>query len=211
MKLLMDFDDTVFNAGKFKQHLFYVAERYGVNDIELLYKQARERDTPFSLKKFLQEAMETASVDKAVVLDQVYEEVMAVCDSCINEEVLQVVRSIGKSDCSMVTQGDREYQEDKIDRSGVREYFSQVIIVTRTKKDVVEEFCQRYPTQDIIFVDDKVKFFNDIDMEKCGNLKTVVFNEHGLENLTAEIERSKHSEMREVVHTTPNPFLKGLH
>jgi hypothetical protein len=56
-----------------------------------------------------------------------------------------------------------------------------------------------------------VKFFNDIDMEKCGNLKTVVFNEHGLENLTAEIERSKHSEMREVLHATPNTFLKGLH
>jgi FMN phosphatase YigB (HAD superfamily) len=211
MKLLMDFDDTVFNARKFKQHLFYVAERYGMSDIESLYTVARAKDIPFSLKAFISEAVEHSGMDKAIGLDKIYEEVMAVCESCVNEEVLRVVESVGKHNCIMVTQGDKEFQEDKIVRSGVKDYFSQVIVVPKTKKDVIEEICQRYSSQDIIFADDKAQFFNDIDMEKCKNLKTVLFNEYGLENLTAEIEQSKQSEMREVLHATPDHFLKGLH
>jgi hypothetical protein len=207
----MDFDDTVFNAGKFKQHLFYVAESYGMHDVETLYKEAREKGTPFSLKALLSDGMEHAGVDKAISLEQIYEEVMVVCDSCANEEVLLVVQSTGKDNCIMVTQGDDEFQNDKIKRSGVNDYFSKVIVVPISKKEVVEEICQRYSSQDIIFADDKAIFFNDIDMEKCKNLKTVLFNEYGLKNLTAEIEKSKQSEMQEVLHATPDPFLKGLH
>ena len=93
----------------------------------------------------------------------------------------------------------------------MNDYFSKVIVVPISKKEVVEEICQRYSSQDIIFADDKAIFFNDIDMEKCKNLKTVLFNEHGLKNLTAEIEKSKQSEMQEVLHATPDSFLKGLH
>jgi hypothetical protein len=93
----------------------------------------------------------------------------------------------------------------------VKDYFSQVIVVPKTKKDVIEEICQRYSSQDIIFADDKAIFFNDIDMEKCKNLKTVLFNEHGLENLIAEIEVNKKEESKEISKTAPSTFLKDLH
>ena len=94
----------------------------------------------------------------------------------------------------IVTNGDEEFQRDKIRRLGVDMLVKEVSVVTGSKKEKIEEICKAFLEEEVIFVDDKNKFFVDINMEECPNLKTVIYNEYGLENLKAGIEASRQQE-----------------
>ncbi len=205
MKLILDFDDVLFNAGDFKKILFTRLEGYfenlstgkhvSVADIQTRYDLERLKDTPFALKSFLKSIFEEVH-ESSLGVSIIYEEVMAQCHNCINDEVVAIVEKVGKKNCYIVTSGEREYQNDKIVRTGLGELVAQAIIVPGGKKEQIESLCRQFQDEEVIFVDDKNKYFTDIDMEVCKNLKTVLFNEHGLENLEAEITASVNVEQK---------------
>lgn len=192
MKLLVDFDDTLFNAAKFKESLFIILKNRGVEGVEVVYDKERVSGVPFSLKKFLSLVLGDISPD----VDVIYEEIMNLCHHFVNEDLLSIVKEVSKKNCIIVTHGDKEFQEDKIRSAGLTHYFSLIVVVKGTKREVVEEFCKKYSQESVIFIDDKIKFFNDIDMALCPNLKTVVFNEDGIKNLRKEIAISVDRETR---------------
>ena len=206
MKLILDFDDTLFNNAKFKKHLFYIAQNYGITNVEELYTQSRSSETPFSLKNFLQKSLPESNIDNTSSVEQMYEEIMSICETCVNKDVIDLVKNVGKNNCFLVTHGDDEFQKDKINMVMVRGYFSEVIIVPGSKKAIIESLCERYSSQVVIFVDDKIRFFEDIDMERCKNLKTVLFDNGGIKNLSKEIEESRRGEVQELGSQT-SPFL----
>ncbi len=214
MKLILDFDDVLFNAGDFKKILFERLESYfknlknfehfSVDDIRARYDAERLKDTPFSLKSFLKNIFEEVH-ESSIGVSIIYDEVMSHCRECVNHDLVGVVDKVGKENCFIVTSGDREFQNDKIVRTELGALVSRAIIVPGGKSDQVESICLEFPGEDIIFVDDKNKYFTDIDMEVCKNLKTVLYNKnHGLSNLIAELEESKINEQKRIMPQEQN-------
>lgn len=206
MKLILDFDDVLFNARDFKRILFERLEGYfknlknfehfSVDDIRARYDAERLKDTPFSLKSFLKNIFEEVH-ESSIGVSIIYDEVMSHCRECINHDLVSVVQKIGKENCFIITSGDREFQNEKIVRTELGTIVTRAIIVPGGKSAQIESICQEFSDEDIIFVDDKNKYFTDINMEVCKNLKTVLYNEnHGLTNLTAELEESKMEEQK---------------
>lgn len=196
MKLILDFDDVLFNNTKgLKIKIFEVLARHGIVHAESVYLRKREGDAPFSLTSFLHEIIATQGVT-GVNEQELYEEICGSFPSLVNEPLLALIRDmkIGRDDCYIVTSGEKEYQHAKIEGSGIARIFNVARVVDHSKKTEVEKICRDFPEDEIIFVDDKDKFFRELDMEACPNLKTVLYNEHGLENLKAEIEESKRQE-----------------
>lgn len=196
MKLVLDFDDVLFNNAKLKEQIFISLEQRGVdrNISKDLYAKYRETGVPPVLKDFLRMVAEASNHQGLLGDGDCYEEIMSICSTLGNHELMKLALSVGSENVLIVTSGDREYQLDKIRRSLPEGLACEIIIVPGTKKEAIEELCARFKDEDVLFADDKLKFFNDIDMEKCPNLKTILFNENGLINLQAEMEASLEDE-----------------
>lgn len=194
MKVIFDFDDVIFNAQAFKEIFFRVLERGGYENIREKYETLRKEATPFSLYSFIRQVTVESSEENVNAL---YTEVMSSCNTLINHEVASIIGRLGKENCYIVTNGDEPFQMDKIERSIGLGAVRQIIVVSGSKAEIIAMLCKRHKDETVIFVDDKLAFINDIPVSDCQNLKTVLFNKHGLENLEAEINDSYHEEMKQ--------------
>ncbi|KKQ12279.1 MAG: hypothetical protein US26_C0013G0003 [Candidatus Nomurabacteria bacterium GW2011_GWE1_36_71] len=190
IKIIFDFDDVLFdNTKQLKTRMYSCLEKNGISkDVaEKYYKEVREAE--FYLKDFISKLLIRHNISK-VSQGDIYEEIMCKCKDFVNKDLLGIVNNLGKSNCYIVSNGEKDFQKDKINRSGIYSLFSEVNIVPKSKKDNIERICSENKDSRIIFIDDKPKFFNDLDMERCKNLKTILFDENGLEKLITEINKN---------------------
>lgn len=189
IKLICDFDDTLSNTKKFKENMFLNIEKAGVSHsfAEQSYKEVRDLNTPFSLKVFLSLLFRQKGKEK--VIKDLYEQILSSCPDLLNKKLINIVKTIGKTNCYIVTNGDKDFQLDKIERSKANRLFHSITVVPGSKKETIEKICIENSDSRIIFIDDKPKFFNDLDMKKCKNLKTILFDDNGLKNLILEINK----------------------
>ncbi len=200
MKLIVDFDDVLFKTSKLKEQFFAVLTSHGVKNAEEQYVFERKNSRPFSLWLFLRRVCVVEGIPDAGLL---YEEVMSVCEDLINEELLSVLTEVGQEHCYIVTSGDDEFQKDKIVRSGIYKYVQEVIIVPGSKKEVIEALCKKFHDEEVVFVDDKEAFFSDIDRETHPNLRTVLYDERGLEVLKKAVAENKNRELSKLGPLSP--------
>jgi hypothetical protein len=138
-----------------------------------------------------------------------YEEIMSICTSIIHQDVLALIKDVGRENVYIVTHGDEEFQKDKIRRSLGENYVAGVFVVNGSKKDVIAELCLRFQSQTVIFSDDKEAFLEDIDMEVCKNLKKVPFKEGSADMLLAEVARVQQEEKSKEVQKQTDEQMKG--
>lgn len=191
LKLICDFDDVLFdNTKQLKQRMYSCLEKNGIPRHEALkyYKEVRERE--FSLKDFISHLITTEKIKK-VSRDEIYKDIMCKCKDFVNADLLEVVHRLGKSNCYIVSSGEAVFQKDKIKNSNISSFFSEINIVPKSKKDIIERICNENKDLQIIFIDNKLEHLEEIDMEKCKNLKTILFDENGLKNLILEINKNK--------------------
>ncbi len=173
MKLILDFDDVLFkNTPEFKDWMFSRIEEAGIPrpEAEDLYKG--DRASEFSLKNFLRKIFRGGEPGS---IERLYEEIMEKCPELINEEMAEKARRAGKENCYLVTNGDKKFQEDKINLSCVAPLFKEIIIVPNSKKKAVEEICEKNPGEEIFFYDNREEFFADLNFKKYPELKTVLY------------------------------------
>lgn len=196
MKVIFDFDDVVFNGKKFKSKMFKVLEDRGYENVEKRYDLLRTNGLPFSLLDFMSDLDPSLEGEEKILL---YEVILGFSWECINEDVFRIMKELGKENCYIVTNGTYKFQMDKIRRSIGLNVAEEVVVVSGSKEEEVKKICQRHKDEEVIFVDDKVLYLNDIRTEGCENLKTVLFNENGLENLKAEMKESEKREAHKKV------------
>lgn len=192
MKLILDFDDVLFNSSKLKEKFFAVLAFHGVKNAEEEYHFERANDRPFSLWLFLKRICREEDMRDAGLL---YEEIMSTCHECRNEAVIEVVNKVGRDNCYIVSNGESEFQNEKLVRSGIYTLVREVFVVPGSKKEVIEGLCQQWSKEEVVFAEDKDKFLNDIDEVKCPNLRKVLFDKNGLEKLELQVEGSLSKEL----------------
>jgi FMN phosphatase YigB (HAD superfamily) len=181
MKFIFDFDAVLFNTKEFLDHLYASIEKKGVprSTAEAYYKKVG--GTKFNLKKLLIHF----SLKK-----NLFDEILNESKSFINKELLIIVQKLGKENCYIVTHAEKEWQLDKIESTGLKYFFSDIIVVSENKKQAVEKICEKYKTEQVVFVDDKAKYFENLDIIKYPNLKTILFDEQGLEKLKFVLKKN---------------------
>jgi len=174
-KYIFDFDDVLFfNTEKFKKHMYSCFEGIGVpyDVVKQYYK--KERDRGFVLANLVISVINGEHI-KSITASELTEKIMGACKSFVNHELLDRIRKLGVDNCFIVTHGVREYQLEKIQRSGISPFFSHISVIQDTKKAAVEAICERFKDDNVIFVDDKEKRFADLDFKKYPNLQTVLY------------------------------------
>jgi len=183
MKYIFDFDDVIFQTTRrSKEYLYPFLEKLGIvhDEIEKYYTKTRGQN--FSMKKLLTHFFSG---------EELYEKAMKDYDKFVNKELINIIKTLGKENCFVITYGDEEFQLDKIKRIGVENLFSKIfVVVVDEKREIIEKICTQYKNEKVIFIDDKVKHFENLDLVKFPNLKPILFDEQGLEKLKAEIMRN---------------------
>lgn len=187
MKVVFDFDDVLFDARAFKEKMFALLAGKGYAHVESVYSSMRSDAEPFSLDRLLERLVLDGSHDER---EGLYQEVLGACFGKANQELMKIIERIGKENCIILTQGVEKFQLEKIRRSVGIGHVGRIVVVPSGKGEAIEEICREFGDEDVIFVDDKEKFFRDINFEHCRNLKTVLYNRNGLDNLLAEVEDS---------------------
>lgn len=191
MKVIFDFDDVIFDAKKFKEVIFSKIESRGIENVRGKYDTVRKMGTPFSLYSFIRDVTAETSVSN---VDELYENILLEAPRLLNQKVVELMKKLGREQCIILTNGEQEFQEAKILRSGAGELTNQVIIVPGGKGETLRELCTRNQDEEFIFVDDKLEFINEAKGERLDNLRAVLFNESWAGKLIAEINESRRNE-----------------
>ncbi len=175
MKYIFDFDDVLFNnTAQFKKHMFSTLAEAGVEEHEARAYYLEVREKEFSLKNFINILFDRNGINKSEI-NEVYKKIMTECSKFVNTSLIDKVKKIGKENCYIITNGEQEFNSDKIKYSSIGDLFKEIYIVPGSKKEIVEKICAQNKNEKVIFIDDKQKFIEDIDLAKCPNLKTVLF------------------------------------
>jgi len=184
MKFIFDFDDVLFHTTKhFREHLLVVLEKIGISRDFVIEYLEKERWKLLSLKKLVTHFVND---DK----ENIYKEIMGKNKDFLNDDLFILIKKLGKSNCYIVTYGEEEFQKDKIKRTGIASLFSEIIVVPGSKKEAIEKICAKHKNEEVIFIDDKAHHFKDLDFKKYPNLKTILYDDKGLEKLTSILPQS---------------------
>ena len=180
-KFIFDFDDVIFYATKRRdEHIYPKLRKMGINQSSIDKYYESSRNNLFSMKSLL---------DHFSLSKDAYDEVMGEIKSFRNEKLVEIIEKIGKENCYIVTYGDTEFQLDKITKIEIRHLFSEIFVVSGSKKEAVEKIAKKHEEEDVIFIDDRIRNFEDLDFVKYPNLKTILYDEKGLEKLEAEMSK----------------------
>ena len=175
MKFIFDFDDVLFYTTRRRvEYIYPFLEKLGISrqKVDEYYKEVRGQN--FSMKKLLKYFS---------LPEETYEEIMRDSIDFSNKETINFLKKAGKENCFIITYGDEEFQLDKIKRTGVDTLVSEIIVVsTDEKKEFIEVICEKYKNEKIVFIDDKAKHFENLDLQKCPNLKTILYTGQNLES-----------------------------
>ncbi len=173
MKFIFDFDDVLFHSTpRFKEHLRVSLEKAGIPRMEVEKYTESLKGKGFSLKEFLNKF--------SVNLDW-YEEILRNSEEFINQDLFKIIRKLGRKNCYIVSYGNEEFQLDKIKKAGIEAFFLEIIVVPESKKGEIEKICAKHKDEQVIFIDDKIKNLENLDLKKYPNLKTILYDEQGLE------------------------------
>ncbi|MDF1497985.1 MAG: HAD family hydrolase [Patescibacteria group bacterium] len=162
MKIVLDFDDTIFNTYGLMQEFLKIFLIEGFNEEQFwdVYRQCKKKIGDF---------------DKDIFVDLIYslknfnkEEINKKIDFIINKsnefvyrDFFDFVSSFKKEKLILLSFGTTEFQKTKIENSGISKYFSEIIITSRNKADDMEEIQKKY-NGSIVFIEDKAKAIDDV-------------------------------------------------
>ena len=161
----------------FKKHMYDCFLKFGMNKDVIKKYYAIEKEKGFVIFNLAQSVLEGENNDTISAVD-LNEMIMSKVPDCLNIDLIEKIKILGSSNCFIVTHGVPEYQLYKVWRSGIYKYFKEVYIIQDTKKYSVEAISQQYKDEDVYFIDDKESRFVDLDLNKCRNLKTVLFSDN---------------------------------
>ena len=191
MKLILDFDDTIFDAKSFKEESLFNPNTYNVfdmiisrADIREIYAEYRRESNIFNIRDFVKRV--SASTNSEVDIDKVLFNLSSSIKKYVKKEFLTIIEKAGRENVFILSQGDEEFQLFKINNSNLSDKVDRVHIVAQDKADKVREWCNVWSGEDVVFVDDK--YSNLLKEDIPLNLRQVYVGERDkVEQSEAEI------------------------
>ncbi len=158
MKIIIDFDDTIFNTYLFMQELIEYFKRAGFTSEEFkeIYKKSKEKKKDFDLKTVISLFSELKSFDKEQVIEGI-DLLLERSEEFLYPDFRKFANKFMRSDLILLSFGTTEFQGKKIENSKVKNLFKKVIITQNDKVEKIEYIYKKYPVELVIFIDDKAE------------------------------------------------------
>lgn len=156
MKIIIDFDDTIFNTYLFVQEIIKHFKRVGFTSDEFkeIYKKSKEKMKDFDQSAVVDLFFKLRPFDK----EEVVEEINALIERS-EEFVYPDFRKFAddrlRKELVLLSFGTTDFQKRKIDNANVNNLFDKVHITDKDKVFYLENIYRSNPEDLIVFIDDK--------------------------------------------------------
>ena len=154
MKIYIDFDGTLFDSTKHYQEYINIFKKHNI-DIESYFNKEYQKEKNFDIlsKKLIKEYNLNPSIYDE--LDKIYTEEL------IFKDVIPFLEeNYNKYDLILLTLGNINYQQKKINKTNISKYFKEIIITNKDKSKLDIDYTNG------IFIDN-----NPLELKKFYNSK----------------------------------------
>lgn len=169
MKIFIDFDDVLFNTKSFIFDYRKIFVKNGVPEeiFEKYYKdksakgdlRVKKHNPREQVEKIKKLGYETSGIEREM------SELLKNTGSYLFKDSQKFVEKFKDEDLYIVSFGDKKFQKEKIVNSGISHYFKKIVIADVSKAVGIKNILKNKKTEmgePLIFIDDRVKFLEDI-------------------------------------------------
>jgi FMN phosphatase YigB (HAD superfamily) len=158
MKIIIDFDDTIFNTYKMMQEFIKSFKKAGFSSEEFkeIYKKSKEKKGEFDQKTVIGLFSKLRSFDKHQVAKELAE-ILERAEEFVYPDFRKFVDNFPKKELILLSFGSTDYQKIKIENAGMRKYFDKIYITNKDKVYNIEKTYRKYAGDRIVFIDDKAE------------------------------------------------------
>ncbi len=179
--IIMDFDHTIFDATAFKAALAASILKYGINrDIFWqTYRELRERDFEYSPSRHLAVLARTVKLNKTLIKKNI-DKVIANSRQYLYPNAVQFLTKIYSLGAPLIllSRGDRDFQNKKITACGIKNFFSEIIIVKKSKNTATKNLAAKYG-HGAIFINDNLDETLEA-LQTAANIKPIIKNRNNV-------------------------------
>ena len=179
----VDFDRTLFDTKSFLEDFYDLLLEYNISKEDFIKKSHEIEDfNPFVILNLMKDKYSFNS-NLFVEIDRLIDKSMVY----LYYDALLFLRNIKKSNNTLIllTRGDNDFQNDKIDHSGMRKLLDKVIITTEDKGNLDIDYHG-------IFIDDKISEL-EIILKRNPYKVYLIDREHRYDNINLKNVNLIHS------------------
>ena len=181
MKIVLDFDDTIFNTHQLMQESLKIFKRFDFSEEEFFkaYQECKKRVGDFDLdivvslvfKKFNNSNEEDLLADKKKIKEKIKVLFYRASDF-VYPDFFDFSKNFKKKDLILLSFGTADFQGMKIKNSGVASYFQETIITQKDKIENLKNILNKNKGEKIFFIDDKTEQIDKVK-EKLSQIITI--------------------------------------
>ena len=154
MTYYIDFDNTIFDTVSFYNDLKNVMHSYGIND-DIIDKY--QHILCYSPLKLINDLIEKKVIDKSILID--IDKVFNNGEDYLYQDALLFLEKVKSNNkLALLTYGNYDYQERKINSSKTKDYFDEIIITDKSKASLELDY------KNGIFIDDNTDVLQELLM-----------------------------------------------
>ncbi len=168
MKIILDFDDVIFNTRRFTEDYKKIFIRHGVPAAQFDYPRQRNRDgkiKTYNLERHLGLVEKKSEVDIKKLKNGIAEFIKR-GRKYVFRDAVQFLGKFSHRQFYLLSRADDEqWQADKIKNSGIGRYFKKIIICAGSKSDSICPMLKKEGAgrkEKIFFIDDRVEHLEDV-------------------------------------------------
>jgi len=167
MKIVLDFDDTIFNTHGLAQESVKIFEKFNFTEKDFwnAYQKCKETkgdfdldivvDLVFNFNKLNHLSVEACSDNKKKISEEM-NFLFGRASDFIYSDFFSFVKNFNKKDLILLSFGTADFQGMKIENSGIASYFQEVIITQKDKtEDLKNNILIKNEGEKVFFIDDK--------------------------------------------------------
>ncbi len=173
MKIVLDFDDTIFNTHCLALESVKIFEKFGFTEKEFwsAYQKCKEQKGDFDLDILIDSAFNSKKCnylrEEDLLADQkkIKEEMNILfyrASDFIYSDFFEFVKNFNKKDLILLSFGTTDFQGMKIKNSGIIPYFQEIIITNKDKTENLKNILKNYGSEKIFFIDDNAEQIDKI-------------------------------------------------
>lgn len=173
MKIVIDFDDTIFNTYMFVQEIVEHFKRVGFTSDEFkeIYKKSKEKMKDFDQKTVVDLFFKLKPFDKEEVVEEI-NDLIEKSEEFVYPDFKKFANERLRRELVLLSFGSTDFQKRKIDNANIRNYFDKVYITDKDKVFDIEHVYRDNPDDIIVFIDDKAVEIDKIK-EKFPDIVTI--------------------------------------
>lgn len=158
MKIIIDFDDTIFDTHMFVQEIIEHFKRVGftADEFKEIYRKSKEKMKDFDQKAVVDLFFKLKPFDKEDVVNEI-DSLVERSEEFIYPDFKKFANEHLRKELTLLSFGTTDFQKRKIQNANINNLFDKVHITDKGKVFYLENIYRSNPEDLIVFIDDKAE------------------------------------------------------